>query len=478
MNNDRNKYIILFVAIILLIAGYYLLKDNFTEWNYNLNRTNKNAYGTFLTYELLKEKYKSIGFKEIDKSVIESFRKLNKNKTYNYIFINQIPYYDSATVDTLYKFTEAGNTVFISCEELNKIFIDSILVDKYHLGIKVQYNIQLNLFKKGIKKQKNHAIFNFLNNSLKSNTGYKYYILNKSDTVTNYYLTFEAYNFDKEEKETQEFDEADSIYVDEENNINYEDSIYIDEEHNIEEEDVIIHPIPAINSISFAGYEDSKGIGLNFAVLKHGKGQFVILLSALPFTNYFMRKENGLEYVEKVLAHLPNQTTIWDNISHEYTFDNSNHGEINRDESPFYFILNNRSLRWAWYLTIIGIIMYAVFHAKRRQNIIPIIEPKENNSLKYVETIGQLYFHEEEHIEIANEMRLQFMNYIRHKYYIKTNEIDDTFFKSLSLKSNIDEDKIRSLFNEFNDIIKVRSINQNKLHYLNNLLENFYNNCK
>jgi hypothetical protein len=135
-------------------------------------------------------------------------------------------------------------------------------------------------------------------------------------------------------------------------------------------------------------------------------------------------------------------------------------------------------LRWAWYLTILGVIIYAIFHAKRRQNIIPIIEPKENNSLKYVETIGQLYFHEEEHIEIANEMRLQFMNYIRHKYYIKTNEIDDIFFKNLSLKSTIDEDKIKAIFNEFNDIIKVRSINQNKLHQLNNLLENFYKNCK
>lgn len=30
---------------------------------------------------------------------------------------------------------------------------------------------------------------------------------------------------------------------------------------------------------------------------------------------------------------------------------------------------------------------------KEDKNIIPIIEPKQNNSLKYVETIGQLYFH-------------------------------------------------------------------------------------
>ncbi|HNY55318.1 MAG TPA: hypothetical protein PKI86_06820, partial [Chitinophagales bacterium] len=189
----------------------------------------------------------------------------------------------------------------------------------------------------------------------------------------------------------------------------------------------------------------------------------------------------GLEYAEKVFSHLPNQTTLWDNISHEYKYssaDDGYRGDSSFGDSPLYFILQNRALRWAWYLTILGVIIYAIFHAKRRQNIIPIIEPKQNNSLKYVETIGQLYFHEEEHIEIANEMRLQFLNFIRQKYYMKTNEIDEAFFKQLCLKSAIEEEKIKSIFDEFKDILKVKSINQQKLHHLNKQLEYFYKTCK
>ncbi|MBP8193121.1 MAG: hypothetical protein KAX69_05910 [Chitinophagales bacterium] len=450
MSNDRNKYILIALMIILVGLGYYLLMDSFTEWNYNLDKTKKNPYGTFVTYELLKSKYKKKGFKEIDNSIIESLRKLKKNKTYNYVFINQMPYYDSATVDTICKFAEAGNTVFISCEGLNGAFVDSVLYKTYHLSLTTGFNeLYYPLFdidslenkdKDSIVGDHRYGTFNFIHPSLKDDSGYTYYIKNKADTIVNYYYRFTPV--------------PDTEWT---------------------------QPIPDINAISFAGNERSYGSGLNFAVLKHGKGKFVILLSALPFTNYFMRTEKGLEYAEKVFSHLPNQTTLWDNISHEYKYssaDDGYRGDSSFGDSPLYFILQNRALRWAWYLTILGVIIYALFHAKRRQNIIPIIEPKQNNSLKYVETIGQLYFHEEEHIEIANEMRLQFLNFIRQKYYMKTNEIDEAFFKQLCLKSAIEEEKIKSIFDEFKDILKVKSINQQKLHHLNKQLEYFYKTCK
>ena len=99
MKNDRTKYILIALTIILVVAGYFLLKDSFTEWNLNLNKTKKNPYGTFVTYELLKDKYEKKGFSEIKNSVAESFRKLDKQKSYNYIFINHTPFYNAATVN-------------------------------------------------------------------------------------------------------------------------------------------------------------------------------------------------------------------------------------------------------------------------------------------------------------------------------------------------------------------------------------------
>ena len=89
-----------------------------------------------------------------------------------------------------------------------------------------------------------------------------------------------------------------------------------------------------------------------------------------------------------------------------------------------------------------------------------------------------MYLHENEHIEIATEMRNLFLNFIRQKYYLKTNEIDDVFFHTLAQKSTIEMEKITSIFDDFRRIQKVQSINQSFLQTLNHKLEYFYSNCK
>ena len=95
-----------------------------------------------------------------------------------------------------------------------------------------------------------------------------------------------------------------------------------------------------------------------------------------------------------------------------------------------------------------------------------------------METIGQLYYQENEHIEIAEEMRIQFLNYIRQKYYLKTNLIDEEFIKTVAQKSNIEMDKIKAIFDELEKIKKTKSIQQKQLQKINKQLEFFYSTCK
>ncbi|MBK9327996.1 MAG: hypothetical protein IPM95_01520 [Sphingobacteriales bacterium] len=439
MPGERNKYILTGLVILLLAAGYYLLKGSSGEWSLNLDKSGKNAYGTFITYELLKQKYSRYGFAEIRKPLPETLKKLDSNKTYNYIFIHNIPYYDSASTAALYRFAENGNTVFISCEGFHYLFLDSIINKSYHLKVTSGYNEVYYKLYDSVSEIKRYSTFNFIHPTLKDSNGYIYYLKNKADTIINHYNTFRA------------LPDSECVY-----------------------------PIPDINSISFAGLEESYDSGLNLAILKHGKGQIVILLSAIPFTNYFMRTQKGLEYAEKVFSHLPDQTTLWDDVSHEYKFDTGNQyrGNSNFGDSPLYFILKHATLRWAWYLTILGVIIYGFFHAKRRQNIIPVIPPKENTSLKYVETIGQLYFNAEEHLEIALEMRLQLLNHIRQKYFLKTNETDESFYNLLAQKSSVSIESVQSIFNTFNRIRTEKKISSRQLQQLNAELEYFYKNCK
>ena len=117
---------------------------------------------------------------------------LSYSKTYNYVFINQQPYYDSVTLDTICRFAEAGNTVFISSESLNGGFSDSILFDDYHLKLTTGYNGIYYKFIDSIIEPKKSSTFNFLHPDLRDKRGYDYYLLNKSDTLINYFYNFEA----------------------------------------------------------------------------------------------------------------------------------------------------------------------------------------------------------------------------------------------------------------------------------------------
>lgn len=495
---ERKNIIILVVGIILVVAlGLYIFASNLTDWNYNLDKEKKSPYGTYLFYELMKDKYGK-NFTLIQNSVLESFRKLDPQKQYNYVFIQNEPFYDTATVDTLMKFAEKGNTVFLAIENVSGYFRNKILSKQYHLGLSKGYNYDDSIafappdttteevvdeeyaedestyneedtsdyyydsaavttvdtsvaidstfadnptisdFLENYNSEISPFIkYNFVHPSLHSKKDYAYFYRNKTDTIPEHYLYFKVLN---------------------------------DTFHN--------YPLEPEDAVSFAAYQDGKyGVNMNMAVLKHGKGQVIVLLTTVPFTNYFMRTPQGIEFTEKVISHLPNKNTLWDDISQIPVYE-EDHGSADLGESPLYFILKKKQLRWAWYLLLSAIIIYALFRAKRRQQIIPIIEPKQNTSLQYVETIGQLYFYENEHIEIAVEMRNQLLNYIRSKYYLKTNEIDDAFFAALSLKSAIEEDKLRDLFAEYEAVVKIKSIDNNKLHALNNKTEYFYKHCK
>ena len=75
-----------------------------------------------------------------------------------------------------------------------------------------------------------------------------------------------------------------------------------------------------------------------------------------------------------------------------------------------------------------------VFEMKRKQRIIPVINPLANTTLEFVGTIGDLYYQSAEHKNIA-EKRIHFlMDQIRAKYWINTDKLDEIFIQTLSPK--------------------------------------------
>ncbi|HUH45515.1 MAG TPA: DUF4350 domain-containing protein [Arenibacter sp.] len=173
----------------------------------------------------------------------------------------------------------------------------------------------------------------------------------------------------------------------------------------------------------------------NFIRIKFGKGHFFLNTSPQAFTNYYMLKGNQ-EYVGNSLSYLKNTTTYWD--------DYKKAGRLIID-SPMRFVLNQPALRWAYYLTLGGILIFILFRAKREQRIIPVLEPLRNTSVDFARTIGSLYYGHKDYTDLIAKKCNYFMEYLRSHYYIDTQHINDRTASDLAIRSGKSVSETKSL---------------------------------
>ncbi len=168
---------------------------------------------------------------------------------------------------------------------------------------------------------------------------------------------------------------------------------------------------------------------VNFVKIPHGKGNFYLHTQPFAFTNYYLLKDRNYQYAEKVLSYIPKGNIYW--------YPNKTYNSSVSD-SPMRFILSHEGLKWAWYVFLIGMIIFMIFNAKRKQRIIPIIKPLENTTVDFTKTIGNLYFQEGNHDTIMEKKIIYFLEKIRQDYLIDTQNLDDDFIKKVHQKTGKD----------------------------------------
>lgn len=168
---------------------------------------------------------------------------------------------------------------------------------------------------------------------------------------------------------------------------------------------------------------------VNFIKIPYGNGNFYLHTQPFAFTNYYLLKDRNYQYAEKVLSYIPKGNIYW--------YPNKTYNSSVSD-SPVRFILSNEGLKWAWYLFLIGMIIFMIFNAKRKQRIIPIIKPLENTTVDFTKTIGNLYFQEGNHDTIMEKKIIYFLEKLRQDYLIDTQNLDDDFIKKVHQKTGKD----------------------------------------
>lgn len=217
------------------------------------------------------------------------------------------------------------------------------------------------------------------------------------------------------------------------------------------------------------GYEGNPKIkkNINFIKIPYKGGFFFLHTHPVAFTNYNLLKKDRYQYTENLLSYIPKGDVFW------YT---KSPNDENISGSPLRYILSQPALKWAWYLFLIGMLIFMLFNAKRKQRIVPILQPLSNLTIDFTKTIGNLYYQEGDHKNIIDKKIIYFLERIRTEYLIDTAKLDDEFIKKLHHKTGKDEKDIQELvflINEYRnsyhanieaDLIRINNAIEKILH--------------
>lgn len=212
----------------------------------------------------------------------------------------------------------------------------------------------------------------------------------------------------------------------------------------------------------------------NFIRVGYGKGALYVYTTPVLLTNYYLTTPEGFAYANKFFSVIGrSETFYWDNYSKFMGF-----GYSYESKNPLEFILSKKELRFAWYLLLFGILLFAVFRLKRKQKPIEVILPDKNSSIEYAKAIGLLHYKTSSHSELAAQLMKLFFAFVKERYKITLNKDRDIQKKQIAQHSGINIKIIDDIFREQFSIKYNPEPERGQTIKLHTLLEYFYQNCK
>ena len=219
------------------------------------------------------------------------------------------------------------------------------------------------------------------------------------------------------------------------------------------------------NNLGYA-YNDGCTEYVNFIGIPYESGVFYLHSSPEDFSNYQILNSSTPNFIASLISYLPKD--------YQVLFDVNRKIDPKISQSPLRYILKQPSLKLSFWIIIIGLVLFMVFNAKRRQRIIPLVKPLENTTTQFVHSVSSIHYDAENYNGMIQKQITYFLADIRKTYLLKTDKLDDKFIKSLALKSGkpiADVEKLITL------IIRAKAhkfSTESPLEKLNHLLEKFY----
>ncbi len=220
------------------------------------------------------------------------------------------------------------------------------------------------------------------------------------------------------------------------------------------------------------GYNESNHP--NAIVHFYGSGKLYLHCEPRAFSNYFLLTKNNYNYLKSAVAFIQPQPqhVYWDDYYHKQR----NRKNSDKSFSSFSEIMKHPPLVFAFWLSLVLLLLYVLFSGKRKQRIVEEVKPNENTTVTFTETIGRLYLQKKDNKNIAEKMITYFNEYIRNTYFLNTNHINDDFIVVLSRKSGVEKDRVDTLYRTIAATQNSAVVNDYQLLSLHEQIQNFNKN--
>lgn len=416
MNAKRIAAGVLLAALLVWLVLQFRAETLVLNWRETYTANSREPYGTFLLYELIKQTAAPETFHTL--SATDSFTLPDSFAQALYLFTGRFFEPDAEQLETLLNFVYAGNEAWLSASRFSEELMLPLL----------EYRCE------SLYWGDHELIIDTTGTLSVTDRQTTHYTFRLAEGTSNYYWSY----FSRDSQ-------CDSVPA-------FEEVGYLNE----------IFP--------------------NYIRLPYGEGTFWLHSNPIAFTNYFMVRDSCLAYAEKILAYPKGEQFYWD----EWTkFAESNKrqrqaagGNTNYTISPVRYILNHPALAWAWYLLLTIGLLFLVFRSKRTRRMVPLLAPPANSALEFITTIGNLYYFQGNHKQVALLAMKSLLRFVRNKYRLPIRENFEGFEEILARKSGVSQEILHQINNRYRQINRQQEIGAGDLMNFHQAIETFYHTCK
>ena len=176
----------------------------------------------------------------------------------------------------------------------------------------------------------------------------------------------------------------------------------------------------------------------------YGKGEVIFVSSPLLFTNYGMLEGNTFVYMFRLMAYLAD-LPVYRTEAYVKT-----DAMLVAEQSPFREFIKRPPLRWALYLALLGVVLFMIFTARRRQRVIPIMSKPANRSLEFIQLIGTLYYQRKDHVDLVRKKFKLFAEELRKTAGVDISDVntDDREYLLLAEKTGMNSDRLKKVIRQ------------------------------